>query len=108
VRDLVRAGALTLKQAADREGIPAGQPRAEVADALLDSIVLTVTTDDHAGPALTAEVNLRALSALTRMGFVARDSHVAVDVAGRWTRVAAAYGSVFLERAGAGLGVLRP
>jgi hypothetical protein len=31
---------------------------------------------------------------------------VAVDVAGRWTRVAAAYGSVYAERVGAALSLL--
>lgn len=100
VRDLVRTGALTLKQTAEREGVPGAQPRADVADALLDSVVLTVS-DDRTGA--RAEVTLRALSALTRMGFLPRGSHVAVDLAGRWTRVAAAYGSVFTERGGLGL-----
>jgi hypothetical protein len=32
------------------------------------------------------------------MGFLARGSAAHVDVAGRWTRVAAVYGSVFIER----------
>jgi len=104
VRGLVRQGALTLKQAAEREGVPGAQPRAEVADSLLDSVVLTLTDDTGAR---TATVTLRSLSALARMGFLPRGSHIAVDVAGRWTRVAAAYGSVFAERAGLGLGVLR-
>lgn len=99
VRELVRAAALTLKQAADRDGVPDAQPRAEVADALLDSVVLTVTGDDLP----TAEITLRVLSAVTRMGFLPRDSHIAIDVAGRWTRVAAEYGSVFVERAGLSL-----
>ncbi len=101
VRDLVRAGAMTLKQAAHREGVPEAQPRAEVADALLDSVVLTVT-DEHR----TVPVTLRQLSALTRMGFVARDSQVAIDQSGRWLRVAAAYGSVYAERPGVGLGIV--
>lgn len=105
VRDLVRTGALTLKQAAEREALPGAQPRAEVADVLLDSIVLTAS-DETTGA--RAEVSLRALSALTRMGFLPRGSHVAVDIAGGWTRLAAAYGSVFAEPAGAaGLGLLR-
>jgi hypothetical protein len=103
IRPLVRAGALTLKEAAEREGVPGAQPRAEVADALLDSVVLTVDSDDGAH----AEVTLRALSALTRMGFLARGSSAHVDVAGRWTRVAAVYGSVFIESGGLG-GTLRP
>lgn len=103
IRPLVRAGALTLKEAADREGVPGAQPRAEVADALLDSVVLTVDSDDG----VHAEVTLRALSALTRMGFLARGSSAHVDVSGRWTRVAGVYGSVFSESGGLG-GTLRP
>jgi hypothetical protein len=95
VRPLVRAGALTLKEAADREGLPGAQPRAEVADAVLDSVVLTVEEGNA-----RAEVTLRALSALTRMGFLPRGGAVHVDVAGRWIRLAAPYGSVYLERPG--------
>ena len=49
VRSLVRSGALALKDAAAREGVPGAQPRAEVADALLDSVVLTVDNDVEAG-----------------------------------------------------------
>lgn len=88
VRDLVRKGALALKEATGA-----------TADTLLDSVVLTVTANDGA----SAEVSLRALSALTRMGFLPRDSHIAISIAGRWTRVAAEYGSVYLERPGLGL-----
>ena len=98
IRPLVRAGALTLKDAAEREGVPGAQPRDAVAQALLDSIVLTVTDETT-----TVELSLRTLSAVTRLGFLPRGSYVAVDVAGRWVRVAAAYGSVFAERAGLGL-----
>ena len=100
IRPLVRSGALTLKEAADREGVPGAQPREAVADALLDSVVLTVTGSGH-----TVEITLRTLSALTRLGFLPRDSHAAIDVAGRWIRVAAAYGSVYAERPGATLAV---
>ncbi|MEP7019534.1 MAG: hypothetical protein ABI808_02710 [Pseudonocardiales bacterium] len=100
IRALVRAGAQTLRDSADRAGLPGAQPRAEVADALLDSVVLTVTAaDGH----LAAPVTLRALSALTRMGFLTRGSHAAVDTAGRWIRVAAEFGSVYAERPGLGL-----
>ncbi len=102
VRELVRTGALTLQNAAVRDGVPGAQPRAAVADALLDSIVLTAS--DDAGR--TASVALRTLSALTRLGFLPRDSHVALDSVGRWTRVAAEYGSVYAERPGFGLAVL--
>ena len=86
VRDLVRRGALTLKEAAEREGLPGAQPRAEVADALLDSTVLTRHDTDTDRPTVRqrrrVEVSLRLLSALVRMGFLARDSHLAVDIAG--------------------------
>jgi hypothetical protein len=57
------------------------------------------------GEGLSVEITLRTLSALTRMGFLPRGSHAAIDVAGRWVRVAAAYGSVYAERPGAGLTV---
>lgn len=103
VRDLVRRGALALREAAEREGAPGAQPRAEVADALLDAVVLTVTAD---GTTDRTEITLRTLSALTRMGFLARDSHANVDLAGRWTRVSGRYGSVYAEEPG-GLTVLR-
>jgi len=96
IRPLVRTGALALKEAAEREGVPGAQPRAEVADALLDSVVLIV--DDDSGT--RAEVTLRALSALTRMGFLPRGGHVHIDAAGRWVRVVAEYGTVYLERPG--------
>lgn len=99
IRPLVRSGALALKAAAEREGVPGAQPRAEVADALLDSVVLTVSDDAGA----TADVTLRAVSALTRMAFLPRGGAAHVDVAGRWIRLAAEYGSVFLERPGQSL-----
>lgn len=99
VRRLVRSGADTLADAAAREGVPGARPRAEVADALLDSTVLTVSDDTGA----RAEVSLRALSAVTRMGFLPRDGHVFVDSAGRWIRVVAEFGTVYLERPGSGL-----
>lgn len=102
VRELVRTGARTLKELAAREGVPGAQPRAEVADALLDATVLTVREGPHEAP-----ISLRALSALTRMGFLARGSSAAVDVSGRWIRVAGSYGSVYLERPGLGL-TMRP
>jgi hypothetical protein len=103
IRGLVRSGALALKDAAAREGVPGAEPRAEVADALLDSVVLTAR--DDAGR--RADVTLRTLSALTRMGFLSRDSSAAIDVAGRWLRVAGEWGSVFAETEAGGLSVLR-
>jgi hypothetical protein len=102
IRDLVRKGALALKEAAAREGVPDAQPRAEVADALLDSTVLTVADDADDAPA-PAEITLRALSALTRMGFLRRGGSAHIDVCGRWNRVAGEYGTVYLERPGSGL-----
>ncbi len=142
VRDLVRRGALALEDAAAREGVPGAQPRAQVTDALLDSVVLTASaneppqgnesasadrppagaeiasapsgpppalrhTSSLAGAPAAVEVNLRTLSAVTRMGFLPPDSHVALDVCGRWLRVAAPYGSVYAQRPGLGLTVLR-
>ena len=101
VRDLVRAGALAVREAAEREGVPGAQPRAAVADALLDAAVITASNEG-----VTVQVSLRLLSALTRMGFLPRDSHIAIDVAGRWLRIAAEFGSVYAERPGLGLGVL--
>ena len=97
VRDLVRSGALALKDAAAREGLPGAQPRAEVADALLDAVVLTVTGD---AASRSAGVTLRTVSALVRMGFVPRGSEVTVDVAGRWTRVSGTYGAAYAEAPG--------
>jgi hypothetical protein len=97
IRGLVGQGALTLRDAAGREGLPGAQPRAEVTDALLDSIVLTVSD-----ASTEIQINLRLLSGLVRMGFLARDSHLAVDVAGRWVRLAASYGSAYAERPGLG------
>ncbi len=102
IRPLVRQGALTLKDAAAREGVPGAQPRQEVADALLDSVVLQVSDPGGAD----AELTLRAVSALTRMGFLPRGGRAHVDVAGRWVRLVGAYGTVYLERPGSGLGLL--
>ncbi|MDT4938855.1 MAG: hypothetical protein QOG80_2526 [Pseudonocardiales bacterium] len=96
VRGLVRSGATALKDAAAREGVPGAQPRAEVADALLDAVVLTVTND--AGR--TARVALRTVSSLVRMGFVPRGSEVSVDVSGRWTRISGDYGSAYAQEPG--------
>jgi hypothetical protein len=50
-----------------------------------------------------AEVTLRTVSALTRLGFLPRDSDAGVDVAGRWTRIAGAYGSVYAQARTLGL-----
>ena len=96
VRPLIRSGALALKEAAVREGVPGAEPRAEVSDALLDSVVLTVSDDEGR----TAAVQLRTVSSLVRMGFVPRGSSVAIDVTGRWTRVSGEYGAAYAEAPG--------
>jgi hypothetical protein len=101
LRPLVRSGALALKEAAEREGVPGAQPRAEVADALLDSVVLTATDGEA-----TAEVTLRTVSALTRMGFLPRGGRAYIDVAGRWVRLVAEYGTVYLEKPSQSLGLI--
>ncbi|SOD72835.1 hypothetical protein SAMN05892883_2164 [Jatrophihabitans sp. GAS493] len=110
VRSLVAAGARALADAADREGIPGGQPRAEVTEALLDSVVLTLeenpTTGQGATTALTAEVTLRMITAVTRMGFLPDDAQVAVDICGRWTRVTAPFGNSYRERSPLGISLL--
>ena len=87
---MVRVGAIEIK------ALGGTAPRTE--QALLDAVVLSA--DDGTEH---ADVTLRMAAALTRMGFLPRDSEVAVDVAGRWTRLAAAYGSVYAERPGAAL-----
>jgi hypothetical protein len=101
LRPLVQAGALALKEAAEREGVPGAQPRAEVADALLDSVVLTATDGE-----VIAEITLRTVSALTRMGFLPRGGRAYIDVVGRWVRLVAEYGTVYLERPGQSLGLV--
>jgi hypothetical protein len=101
LRPLVRAGAVALQEAAAREGVPGAQPRAEVADALLDSVVLTATDGE-----VTAEVTLRTVSALTRMGFLPRGGRAYIDAVGRWVRLVAEYGTVYLEKPGQSLGLL--
>lgn len=94
IRRVVRAGALALRDAAEREGVPKGiQPRREVADALLDAVGLTVSEGGRG-----ADITVRTLSALTRMGFLARGSHAFVDVSGGWVRVVGSYGTVYAAR----------
>ena len=90
IRDVVRTGALEIK------ALGGSAPRTE--QALLDTVVLSV---DEAGE--HADISLRMAAALTRMGFLPRKSEAAVDVAGRWTRIAAPYGSIYAERRGAAL-----
>lgn len=86
VRDLVRQGAEAHMDAANRH------LGARAANTLLDAAVLVVS--DH----LTrVELSNRTLGALTSMGFLPEDGDVIVAVNRRWTRVAAARGSVFAE-----------
>jgi hypothetical protein len=100
-REVVQGAAREVVQGAAREGRAGGPPMApETAEALLDSVVLTVADGSD-----SVQVTLRTLSALTRLGFLPRGSHVAVDVSGRWVRLAAAYGSVYAERPGLALTV---
>lgn len=82
IRGVVRAGALLARDTSSRSG----------QQALLDAIVLTVQSDDQ-----QIEVPLGPLSALTRMGFLPRDSQAAVDTAPGWIRVAAPLGSTFIS-----------
>lgn len=89
LRPLVRSGALTLKNLSGH-----------AAQALLDSVVLTVSSPECAAP---VEITLRMLSALTRMGFLPRGGSAAVDVNGRWKRLAAHYGTIYAEPVGLGL-----
>jgi hypothetical protein len=106
VRGLVRQGARVLGAAAAAEGLPGAQPRPEIAEALLDSVVITARAERNPTGS-PVEVTLGMLTAVTRMAFLPPGSHVALDVCGRWIRVAAEYGSAYLERPGLGLPVLR-
>ena len=100
LRDLVQAGSRTLAEAAEREGVPGAQPRSEVVETLLDSVVLMVSAESMELSG-SAKITLRSVSALVRLGFV--ESAARVAVCGRWIRVAGEYGSVFAESASAGL-----
>lgn len=112
VRDIVAKAGQALREAAEREGVPGGTPRAAVVDSLLDSVVLTVTADPLAGatggPAhRPVEITLRLLMALTRMDFVADCGDLGIDACGRWVRGATRVGSAYAERPGLGLTLLR-
>jgi hypothetical protein len=84
IRALVRSGAELAGAATSRQS----------QESLLASVVLTAAGDGTAAP---VPVRLGALTALTRMGFLPRDSEAAVDVSPGWTRVAAAYGSTYVS-----------
>jgi hypothetical protein len=86
VRALVRAGRDALR------AVPAGAAAA-AGESLLDHESLTVS-----GAGQTAVLPLRALSALTRMGFLGGDpaaDAVVVSAAGGWIRLAGSYGSAY-------------
>jgi hypothetical protein len=96
IRDRVRVGAIAVKELTDNAG-EQEQVRQTAIEALLDSIVLTVAAGDpqKAPPGERADIPLRTVSALTRMGFVPRGSQVAVDVCRGWIRVGARYGAAY-------------
>jgi hypothetical protein len=82
IREVVRAGALLARDTTSRSG----------QQALLSSIVLTASSGER-----RVDVPLGPLSALTRMGFLPRGGEAAVDVVPGWIRVAAAYGSTYVN-----------
>lgn len=81
VRAAVRAAATAVKAA----------PLAAAAEMALDAPAFP----NHADPRVAA-LTRRGPSALVKLGFCPRNGPVAVDVAGRWTRLVAAYGSVYV------------
>lgn len=93
IRERVRVGAATLQELTELAG-DGEQVRQVAIDALLDSVVLTVSAAAGAGNA-TAPIPLRTLSALTRLGFIRRDSTVGVDITRGWIRVAAVFGAAY-------------
>ena len=101
IRDRVRVGAAALKELTD-QAAEGEQVRPVAVESLLDSVVLTVTGDSGG----SAPIPLRTLSALTRMGFVRRESAVGVDIARGWIRVAAVFGAAYAAT-GAGPGAPR-
>jgi hypothetical protein len=88
IRDVIRSGAVLARTTETKRG----------QESLLSSIVLTATSATR-----SVDVPLGPLSALTRMGFLPRNSRAAVDVARGWIRIAAPFGSTF---AGTGAGPL--
>jgi hypothetical protein len=92
IRDLVRSGA----------GLAAGATSRQSQESLLASVVLTAAAGDGSPD---VQVRLGALTALTRMGFLPRDSEVGIDVIRGWVRVAAGYGSTYVSD-GNSLGLL--
>jgi hypothetical protein len=95
VHDLVRAGARAHADAAD-QGMGA-----RAAETLLDRPVLTVADGTS-----TAQVTNRSLSALVGMGFLPADGHIVVSTNRGWTRIAAEFGSTYVEPRRGGLALL--
>ena len=96
IRALVRSGA--------ELAIGAGSRQSQ--ESLLASVVLTATPEPGNGSPEPVLVPLSPVSALTRMGFLPRDSQVAVDTSPGWIRLAAALGSTFVTTSHGGLGIL--
>lgn len=88
VRAAVRAAATAVKAA----------PMAAAAELAMDA-----TAFPNAEIGAVAHLDRRGPSALVKLGFLPRGGVTAVDTAGRWTRLVAAFGSVYLH-AGAGWG----
>ena len=84
IRNLIRSGA----------ELAAGATSRQSQESLLASVVLTATGDGSGQP---VQVRLGALSALTRMGFLPRNSEAAIDAGPGWVRIAAAYGSTYVS-----------
>lgn len=91
IRNVVRSGALLAPSATTRIG----------QQSLLAATVLHVSRGEE-----VVDVPLGPLSALTKMGFLPRDSQAAIDVAPGWIRVAAAFGSTFVSSGSNPLGML--
>lgn len=90
VRAAVRAAAIAVKAA----------PMAAAAELALDATAFPNATEPP-----VARLDRRGPSALVKLGFLPRGGTVVVDVAGGWTRLAAAFGSVYVNgtrRAGSG------
>ena len=82
VRAAVRAAATAVKAA----------PMAAAADLALDAPAFPNSDDP-----VVAGLDRRGPSALVKLGFLPRGGTVAVDRHGRWTRLAAPFGSVYLS-----------
>jgi hypothetical protein len=84
IRGLVRSGA----------ELAGGATSKQSQESLLASVVLTAGAGDGSPD---VQVRLGALTALTRLGFLPRDSEVGIDVVPGWVRVAAGYGSTYVS-----------